>query len=88
MNEKVEQQLDAEILLCGAIANLIRDHDYSVYDVRYAVGAFTGQILSGLQQTDPETAADLARPNLSSAAGAESLEARWASHSHGYPVNA
>lgn len=87
MNVKVEQQFDAEILLCGAIASLIRHHDYSVYDVRYAVGAFTGQILSGLQQTDPETAAELARPHLSAAAGTESLEIRWASHSHGYPVN-
>jgi len=87
VNAQVEAQLDAEISLCEAIADLIREYDYSVYDVRYAVGAFTGQILGGLRQSDPEAATQLARPRLSSVDGAGSLQTRWASHSHGFLVD-
>lgn len=88
MNAKVEQQYDAEIALCEAVANLIRGHKYSVYDVRYAVGAFTGQILGDLRNMDPGTAAELSRPRLSLTPGPESLKTRWTSHSRRNSVNA
>jgi hypothetical protein len=80
----VEKQFQSEILLCDAIAELIKNHDYSVYDVRAAVGAFTGEILGRMGEKDQHAADRLASPRLASAAGSVHLESRWAKHSTRY----
>lgn len=44
MRTVVEQQLQAEGDLCGAIFELMVGHRYSVFDVRDAVDMLTGQL--------------------------------------------
>ena len=83
MKAIVDEQLRSEIHLCDAIAELITHHDYSIHDVRAAVGAFTGEILG--RMGDDQHAAALASPRLSDAAGSEQLHSRWAQHSSRYP---
>lgn len=50
MNTQIERQLRAETTLCSTISELIKDHGYSVYDVRDVVSEFAGEIF---RQTHP-----------------------------------